>query len=78
VTLGRANHIARVDVKTHTVKDYLLTGGRPWGIALSADNKTLYVTNGTSDDMAVVDTESFKIRKSVAAGRSPYTAAVLE
>jgi YVTN family beta-propeller protein len=78
VTLGRANHVARVDVKSHTVKDYLLTGNRPWGIALSPDEKTLYVTNGQSDDMAVIDTASFKIRKAVPTGRAPYTVAVFE
>ena len=56
----------------------LLTGGRPWGIALSRDERTLYVTNGQSDDMAVVDVAGFKVVKAVPVGRVPYTVGVLE
>ncbi len=32
VTLGRANHVGVVDVKTRQVTDYILVGSRPWGI----------------------------------------------
>ncbi len=72
VTLGRANHVAVVDVRQRKVLDYLLVGNRPWGLALSADEKWLYVTNGLSDDLSIIDTENLKVVKSVPVGAIPY------
>jgi PQQ-dependent catabolism-associated beta-propeller protein len=72
VALGRANHVAVVDVPARKVIDYLLVGKRAWGLALSADEKTLYVANGLSDDVTIIDTEKLKPIRSVATGRVPY------
>ena len=47
-------------------------GKRPWGLALSHDEKTLYVANGLSDDLTIVDTETLKAVKSVPVGMVPY------
>ena len=41
--------------------------------ALSPDEATLYVTNGLSDDMTLVDTREGKAIRTVAAGRVPHT-----
>ena len=53
VTLGHANNIAVVDVATHAVQGYILVGKRAWGVTLSRDDKTLYVTDGLGDDLTV-------------------------
>lgn len=50
----------------------VLTGKRAWGLALAPDGRTLYVANGLSDDVTIVDTASFKAVKSVKAGRVPH------
>jgi YVTN family beta-propeller protein len=42
-------------------------------MALSQDEKQLYVTNGLSDDMTLVDTQAGKAIRTVAAGRVPHT-----
>jgi len=76
VTLGRANHVAVVDVPGRKTVRYVLVGRRAWGLDLSRDEKTLYVTNGLSDDMSVIDTGSLKVKRSVPAGRVPYTVIV--
>ena len=52
VALGKANHVAVVDVASRNVKAYVLVGKRPWGLALSRDGQRLYVTNGQSDDLS--------------------------
>jgi len=39
VALGRANHVAVVDVKAREVVDYILVGHRPWGLALNHDDR---------------------------------------
>jgi YVTN family beta-propeller protein len=76
VGLGRANHVAVVDVATRAITAYVLVGKRAWGLSLSRDGKQLYVANGLSDDMTVVDTVKLKAIKSVAVGRVPHSVAV--
>jgi len=72
VALGRANHIAIVDVEKRETLAYLLVGVRAWGVQLSRDEKTLYVANGLSDDISIVDVERRRVIKSVPVGRIPY------
>jgi YVTN family beta-propeller protein len=70
--------VAEVDVATRQVKRTVLAGKRAWGLALSKDEKTLFVTNGLSDDMTLVDTQSGKAIRTVAVGRVPHTPLVFE
>jgi len=42
------------DANTREIIKYILVGRRPWGLALTPDNKQLYVLNGLSDDMTVM------------------------
>ena len=76
VGLGRANHVAEVDVASHTVKRLVLVGKRAWGLRVHPDGKTLYVANGLSDDMTLIDTAAGKAFKTVPAGRVPHTVLV--
>jgi YVTN family beta-propeller protein len=46
------------------------------GLALSRNGQTLYVTNGLSDDMSIVDTAKMKAVKTLAAGRVPHSIVV--
>ena len=78
VGLGRANHVAEVDVATRQVKQLVLAGQRAWGVDLSPDGKTLYVANGLSDDMTLIDVSAAKARpvRTVAVGRVPHSVLV--
>jgi PQQ-dependent catabolism-associated beta-propeller protein len=78
VSLGRANHVAFVDVATRQVGPLVLVGKRAWGVALDKAEKTLYVVNGLSDDMTLVDVASAKPIKTVKMGRVPHTVVVVE
>ena len=73
VTLGKANHVAEVDVATREVRRTVLAGKRAWGLTLSPDEKTLFVANGLSDDMTLVSTADGKAVRTVPAGRVPHT-----
>jgi DNA-binding beta-propeller fold protein YncE len=55
VGLGKANHVAFVDVASRKVTDLVLVGKRAWGLGLDKAEKTLLVVNGLSDDMSIVD-----------------------
>lgn len=72
VTLGRANHVAAVDVTSSRVEDYVLVGNRAWNAVFNRDESLLFVANGLSDDLSVVDTAKRKVIKSVPVGRVPY------
>jgi YVTN family beta-propeller protein len=61
-----------VDVASMRVIDYILVGRRPWGLRLSADDSKLYVANGLSDDIAIVDTVRGKVVKTIPVGIIPY------
>lgn len=76
VTLGRANHVAFVNVETREIEGYTLVGARAWSLALSADQTQLYITNGLSDDMSIVDLESRRNIRSIPTGRVPHSIAV--
>jgi YVTN family beta-propeller protein len=73
VALGRANHVAEVDVATHTVRKVILAGKRTWGVGLNGDGSRLYAVNGLSDDLTIVDVASGKAIKTVPAGRVPHS-----
>jgi YVTN family beta-propeller protein len=73
VALGRANHVAEVDVATRAVRGLALVGKRAWGLALNKEGSRLYVANGQSDDMTIIDTGNRKALKTVPVGREPHS-----
>jgi PQQ-dependent catabolism-associated beta-propeller protein len=78
VTLGRADHVGVVDVKSRRVTDYILVGHRPWGITFDRQQKRLFVANGASDDVSIIDVASRRVLKSVPVGHYPYGVAIDE
>ncbi len=72
VALGRANHVAVVDVRSRKILEYILVGKRPWGLALNSDDSRLYVANGLSDDITIVDTGTRRAIRSTPVGLIPY------
>lgn len=76
VGLGKANHVAEVDLVTREVRNTVLVGKRAWGLTLHPDGKTLYVANGMSDDMTLIDAVAGKAIRTVAVGRVPHSVLV--
>ena len=76
VSLGRANHVAFVNAQSKEVDAYVLVGSRPWDVAQSPDGKLLYVTNGLSDDITIIDIERQKALRSIETGRVPHTVVI--
>ena len=73
VALGRANHVAVVDVASREIEKYLLVGNRAWNTTLNRDESRLFVVNGLSDDISIIDVPARRVLKSVSAGRVPHT-----
>lgn len=78
VALGRANHVAFVDVAQRKVTQLVLVGKRAWNVTLDKAEARLYVVNGLSDDVTVVDVAAAKPIKSIPVGRVPYGLVVVE
>ena len=72
VALGRANHVAWVDVASRKVTNTVLVGKRAWYVALTRDGSRMFVANGLSDDVTVIDVAAAKALKSIPVGRVPY------
>lgn len=78
VGLGKANHVAFVDVAKRQVTNLVLVGKRAWNVALNGDESRLLVINGLSDDVTVVDVPAAKALKSIPVGRVPYGVVIVE
>ena len=76
VSLGRANHVAEIDTATRQVRRTVLVGKRAWGLTFNKSGSMLYVTNGLSDDLTLIDAAQGKALRSVSAGRVPHTVLV--
>ena len=79
VGLGRANRVAWVDAATKSVRGTVLVGRRAWGLALDREGKRLFVANGLSDDITVVDVSGSppgKALRSIPVGRVPHSIVV--
>lgn len=76
VALGPANHVAVVDRLMLAVNRYLLVGHRAWHLALTADQKRLFTTNGMSNDVTVIDVDCLESIKSIKMGRYPWGIAI--
>ena len=77
VALGRANHVAFVDVAARKVDELVLVGKRAWNVALDKAEARLYVVNGLSDDVTVVDVAGAKPIKTHAGRAACPTALVI-
>ncbi len=72
VALGPANRVAAIDAKTFEVKKYILVGQRVWNLAFTLDEKFLMTTNGTSNDVTLIDVAKLRGVKSIKTGRYPW------
>lgn len=78
VALGKANHVAFIDVTARKVTHQVLVGKRAWNVMLDKAEAKLLVVNGLSDDVTVVDVAGAKALKSIPVGRVPYGLVIVE
>jgi YVTN family beta-propeller protein len=58
------------------ISGYVPVGRRPWGIAVTADGKKLYVANGVSDSVSVIDTATQKVVATIPVEKGPWGVAI--
>ena len=59
------------DTESHKVVGRVPVEVNPYGLVLSGDGKTLYVSNWASASVSVVDTDSLTVRRVIQTGRNP-------
>ena len=78
VALGSANHVAIVDAEAREILKYILVGRRPWGLGITDDGEHLFVLNGLSDDVTIIDIEAQRPVRTSRAGLVPHSVEILE
>lgn len=77
VALGSANHVVFVDAETRDIVKYILVGRRPWGLGITPDDKLLYVLNGLSDDMTIIDVDKKRPLRTSRTGLVPHSVEIV-
>jgi len=77
VALGSANHVVIVDAVTREIQKYILVGRRPWGLGLSPDGKRLFVLNGLSDDVTIIDIKTKRPVRTSRTGLVPHSVEIV-
>ena len=75
VSAENGGTVTYVDARADTVAGAVVVGDRttkPTGLALSPDEKTLYLANGRSNDVAVIDVASRSVVATIAVGERPW------
>ncbi len=67
-----ANTISKIDFQTLTVVDQFTAPGGPDCMELSADGRFIYVASRWIKKMTVIDTQTHKVVRQVAVGKSPH------
>lgn len=78
VALGSANHVVMVDAVTREIIKYILVGRRPWGLGLTPDGERLFVLNGLSDDVTIINIETKRPVRTSRTGLVPHAVEILQ
>jgi len=78
VALGSANHVAIVDADEREILKYILVGRRPWGLGITPDGDHLFVLNGLSDDVTIIDIEAQRPVRTSRTGLVPHSVEILK
>lgn len=77
VALGSANHVVVIDAVSRKIIKYILVGRRPWGLGLTPDGTTLFVLNGLSDDVTLIDLAKNRPIRTSRTGLVPHSVEIL-
>ncbi len=78
VALGSANHLVIVDAIKREIIKYILVGRRPWGLALTPNGEQIFVLNGLSDDVTIIDIKSKRPIRTSRTGLVPHSVEIFK
>jgi len=77
VALGSANHLVIVDAVSREILKYILVGRRPWGLGLTPDGEQLFVLNGLSDDVTIINVAKRRPVRTSRTGLVPHSVEII-
>ena len=77
VALGSANHVVIIDAEKRQILKYILVGRRPWGLALTPDETRLFVLNGLSDDVTIINLDTQRPVRTSRTGLVPHSVEII-
>jgi len=78
VALGSANHVVIVDAINREIEKYILVGRRPWGLGLNPSGDRLFVLNGLSDDVTIIDVNAKRPMRTSRTGLVPHSVEIID
>ena len=78
VALGSAKHVVIIDAVEREILKYILVGSRPWGLALTPDGERLFVLNGLSDDVTIINVETRRPVRTSRTGLVPHSVEIFD
>jgi YVTN family beta-propeller protein len=67
-----SNTVSVIDMRDDTIFATVYDVSSPTGLAISPDNKWLYVTNGEINNVTYISMSSYRITGTIPVGRAPY------
>jgi YVTN family beta-propeller protein len=64
--------VSAIGTADNTILATIPVGKRPWNMAITPDGKKLYVANGRSNSVTVIDTEQLTVSGEVKVGEMPW------
>jgi YVTN family beta-propeller protein len=64
--------VSAIDTRDNTIIATITVGKRPWNMAITPDSKKLYVANGRSNSVSVIDTEKLQVSSEIKVGEIPW------
>ncbi len=73
---GSVSRIVRLSSNQPQLDGELDLGGEPMGLALSPTGAELWATNWTAGTVTIIDTTTFRVRRSIEVGGNPFAIAI--
>jgi YVTN family beta-propeller protein len=64
--------VSAIDTTSHEILATIPVGKRPWNMAITPDGRKLYVANGRSNSVTVIDAIELKAMSEVQVGEMPW------
>ena len=75
IALGPGNHVVVIDARTYEVLDFVFAWRRVGHLAFDENERHIYLTNGISGDVTIINVASLRPIKTLKVGRFPWGAA---
>ncbi len=78
MSTGHGQTVVHIDTRIDRILRTVKVGARPGGLAVSPDGRRLFTANGPSNDVSVIDADSFRVIATIRVGTGPSSVTVVK